>query len=335
MSALNYKHLRYFWAVAKSGSITRASEQLHLTPQSISGQLSELEENLGVDLFRRAGRGLELTDAGRSILGYAEKIFSLGNELLDVVRDQSAKKSLPFAVGISDTVPKSAAYRLIEPALHLAEPVRLICREGRLTSLLAELAVHRLDMVIADRPMPNNLNVRGYSHHLGESDLTVFGATALVQALNGAFPALLNGAPFLMPGMDAAIRPRLEQWLEAQNLHPQIVGEFDDSALLSAFGQAGAGLFVAPTAIASYVCEQYRVEAIGRINAISEQLFAITTERRLTHPAIIAISQGAHDEVFGGIPHGLRPEGIAQQVESPMQARAARGRIVSKSTERN
>lgn len=299
MPALNYKHLRYFWVVAKTGSIARAGEQLHLTPQSISGQLSELEKSLGVDLFRRAGRGLTLTDAGRSILAYAEKIFSLGDELLDVVRDQSEKNSLPFTVGVSDSVPKLLAYRLVEPALRLAEPVRFVCREGRLTFLLAELSVHRLDMVIADRPMPTNLNVRGYSHLLGESDLTVFGATTLVGAPDGVFPALLDGAPFLMPGEDAAIRPRLEQWLEARNLHPRIVGEFDDSALLMAFGQAGAGLFVAPTAIAAYVCEQYRVEVIGRIGAISEQLFAITTERRLTHPAIVAISQAARDEVFG------------------------------------
>ena len=299
MSTLNYKHLRYFWAVAKSGSIARASEQLHLTPQSISGQLHELEESLGVALFRRAGRGLELTDAGRRILSYAEEIFALGDELLDAARDQSVRKSLPFTVGIADSVAKSVAHRLVEPALRLPEPVRLICREGRLTSLLAELAIHRLDMVIADRPIPANLNVRGYSHLLGESTLMVFGAAALIKTLNGAFPALLDGAPFLMPGDDVAIRPRLEQWFEAQRLHPRIVGEFDDSALLKAFGQAAAGLFVAPSAIAAYVCEQYRVDIVGHIDAIGEQLFAITTERRLTHPAIVAISEAAHKEVFG------------------------------------
>jgi LysR family transcriptional activator of nhaA len=302
MRTLNYKHLRYFWAVAKSGAIARAGEQLHLTPQSISGQLRELEDSLGVALFRRVGRGLELTDAGRRILGYAEEIFALGDELLEAARDQSAQKSLPFAVGIADSVPKSVAYRLVKPALQLPEPVRLICREGRLTSLLAELAIHRLDMVIADRPMPPNLNVRGYSHLLGESSLTVFAAAALVETLDGAFPALLDGAPFLMPGEDVAIRPRLEQWLEGQRLHPRIVGEFDDSALLKSFGQAAAGLFVAPTAIADYVCAQYRVEVVGRIDAIAEQLYAITTERRLTHPAIVAISEAARTQVFGKLP---------------------------------
>ena len=299
MITLNYKHLKYFWAVAKSGSIARASEQLHLTPQSISGQLTELEETLGVALFQRAGRGLELTDTGRRILVYAEEIFSLGDELLDAVRDQSAIKSLPFTVGIADSVPKSIAYRLVEPALQLVEPVRLICREGRLTSLLAELAVHNLDIVIADRPMPTNLNIRGFSHLLGKSTLTVFGAAALVKTLKGKFPALLDGAPFLIQGEDATIRPRLVQWFESRGLHPRIVGEFDDSALLQAFGQAGVGLFVAPTAIADYVCKQYHVKAIGLIDTISEQLYAITTERRLTHPAIVAISQAAHYELFG------------------------------------
>jgi len=213
--------------------------------------------------------------------------------------------------------------------------VRLICREGRLTSLLSELAVHRLDMVIADRPMPANLNVRCYSHRLGESYLTVFGATELIKALNGKFPALIDGAPFLMPGADVAIRPRLEQWLEAQHLHPRVVGEFDDSALLKAFGQAGAGLFVAPTAIADYVCEQYRVMAMGRIDVINEQLFAITTERRLTHPAIVAISQVARDEVFSDMTHGSQQESVAHQSKLLMKSPASRRRSPSKSTKRN
>lgn len=299
MTTLNFKHLRYFWVVAKSGAIARAGEQLHLTPQSISGQLRELEEMLGVALFLRVGRGLKLTDAGRRILSYAEEIFSLGDELLKVARDQSARKSLPFTIGIADSVPKSVAYRLVEPALKLAEPVRLVCREGRLTALLAELAVHHLDMVIADRPLPGNLNVRGYSHLLGESSLTVFAAHKLVPTLQGAFPALLDGVPFLMPGEDAAIRPRLEQWFEAHHLYPAIVGEFDDSALLKAFGEAGAGLFVAPTALAGYICTRYGVEVVGQLDGVVEQLFAITAERRLTHPAIVAISQAARNEIFG------------------------------------
>lgn len=303
MNQLNYKHLRYFWAVAKTGSIARAAQQLHLTPHTISGQLSEFKETLGVDLFRRSGRNLELTDAGRRILSYAEDIFTIGDELLDVLHDHTAKRTLPFRVGIADSVSKSVAYRLVEPALKLQDSVRLVCREGRLTPLLAELAIHRLDMIIADRPMPTNLNVRGYSHLLGESGLTVFGTSRLAAEMSGSFPAMLDNAPFLLPGEDVAIRPKLIQWLEAEGLRLRIVGEFDDSALVKSFGQAGAGLFVAPTAIAEHVYEQYRVVAIGRIDSVVEHLYAITTERRLTHPAVMAISKAARQNVFGGGRH--------------------------------
>ena len=183
---------------------------------------------------------------------------------------------MPFRVGIADSVPKSVAYRVVEPALRIREPVRLLCREGRLTSLLAEMAVHRLDLVIADRPMPTHLNVRGYSHFLGESDLTVFAAPDLAQSLTGTFPALLDRAPFLLPGEDVALRPDLVRWFEAQRLYPRIVGEFEDSALLKAFGQAGAGLFVAPTAIADYVSRQYTVQAVGRNDPMIDPLHVVT-----------------------------------------------------------
>lgn len=300
MAYLNYKHLRYFWTVAKSGSIARASEQLHVTPQSISGQLSELQEALGAELFQRAGRGLMLTDAGRRILGYAEEIFALGDELLEAVRDQEARTTLPFRIGVADSVPKSVTYRVLEPVLRMPESVRVICREGRLVSLVADLAVNRLDMVIADRPMPADIKVRAYNHLLGKSDLTVFAAPMLAKSLKGAFPALLNRAPFLLPGESVAIRPGLEQWFEAQDVHPRIVGEFDDGALMKAFGQSGAGAFVAPTAIADYVCEQYQVQGIGRIDSVIEELYAITTERRLRHPAVLAIREAAERSVFGG-----------------------------------
>lgn len=299
MASLNFKHLRYFWMVAKAGSIVGASKHLHLTPQSISGQLGELEVSLGVELFRRVGRGLELTEMGRRVFSYADEIFALGNELLEKALDQTARKSLPFRVGIADSVPKSVAYRVVEPVLRLAEPVRLICREGRLAPLLAEMAIHHLDLVIADRPMPANLNVRGYSHFLGESDLTVFAAPNLAQVLAGPFPALLDRAPFLLPGEDVAVRSELIRWFEAKHLYPRVVGEFEDSALLKAFGQAGAGLFVAPTAIADYVCRQYTVQAVGRIDSVTEQLYAITTERRLLHPAIVAVVQATQREFFG------------------------------------
>ena len=311
MATINFKHLRYFWTVAKSGSIVRASSQLHVTPQSISSQLAELEEALGTGLFRRVGRGLEMTDIARRIVSYAEEIFGLEEELLAVVRDQGSRTALPFRIGIADSVPKSLTYRVVEPALHMEEAVRLFCKEGRLVSLLADLSVHRLDMVIADRAMPADLKVRAYNHVLGSSDVTVFGAEAIVQTLKGTFPAFVDDAPFLLPGEEVAIRPALEHWFEVQRVRPRIVGEFDDSALLKAFGQGGAGLFVAPTAIADYVCRQYDVRAVGRIQSVIEQLYAITTERRMQHPAAVAISQAASREVFGAagarsIPSGNR-----------------------------
>jgi LysR family transcriptional activator of nhaA len=299
MATINFKHLRYFWAVAKSGSIARASAQLHVTPQSISSQLAELEEALGTGLFRRAGRGLEMTDVARRIVSYAEEIFALEGELLAVVRDHGSRTALPFRIGIADSVPKSLTYRVVEPALQMQEAVRLFCKEGRLVSLLADLSVHRLDMVIADRAMPTDLKVRAYNHLLGSSDVTVFGAAALVKTLKGKLPALLDGAPFLLPGEEVAIRRALEAWFEANRVRPRIVGEFDDSALLKAFGQGGAGLFVAPTAIADYVCRQYNVRAVGRVPAVIEQLYAITTERRMQHPAALAISRAASRDVFG------------------------------------
>ena len=299
MAGLNYKHLRYFWMVAKSGSIARASEQLHLTPQSISGQLSEFEETLGVELFRRVGRGLQLTETGQRMLGYAEQIFTLGNELLDSLHEDVLPQSLPFRVGIADSVPKMVAYRLVEPSLDGKESIKLICREGRLTTLLGDLAVHRLDMVIADRPMPDNLNVRGYDHFLGESGVSIFAASALQQQVAGDFPGLLHGTPFLMPGSDVALHARLMRWFEAERVRPRIVGEFDDSALLMAFGQAGAGFFAAPTAIEDYVMRQNEVQVVGRIDTVREQIYAITNERKLTHPVIAAICRFAQHDMFG------------------------------------
>jgi len=298
MATLNYKHLRYFWMVARTGSLVRAAEQLHRTPQSISGQLRELEASLDVELFRRIGRKLELTDVGRYVLAYADRIFTLGDELLEELSEQPARRLPEFKVGIAEGVSKAMAYHLIEPALRMDEAVRIVCREGRLASLLADLAVHRLDMVIADRPMPNHLNVRGFNHFLGESSLTFLGAPQLLTTLAKKFPALLNQAPFLLPGEDVAIRTRLLQWFDERKIRPRIVGEFDDSALLNSFGQTGTGLFVAPTATAAYLCEQCHVQAVGITNEVKEQLYAITTERHLQHPAVLAVSKAAQEKVF-------------------------------------
>jgi LysR family transcriptional regulator, transcriptional activator of nhaA len=290
MAQLNYKHLRYFWMVAKTGSIVSASEQLFLSPQSISGQLGELELSLGVQLFQKKGRGLEPTEMGRRLLTYADEIFTLGDELLNEVHQQTVKKSTPFRIGISDTVAKSVAYQVIAPVLKLDDTFRLFCNEGKLAGLLAELSVNQLDLVIADRPMPANLNVRAYNHLLGESKLAIFASPTLIAKYGkNGFPAMLNNAPYLMAGEDFAYKKRLIAWFEAKQIYPNIVAEFDDSALLKYFGQAGAGFFAAPSTIADYICKQYDVEKVGDIETVLDELYVITTERRLTHPAIVTI----------------------------------------------
>lgn len=295
MGALNYKHLRYFWAVARAGGVARASERLHLTQQTISGQLKAFEDAVGHKLFARAGRRLELTAAGRSALSYADEIFTVGEELEAMLRNPAAEGALQFRAGVADSVPKWMAYRLLEPALRLPEPVRIVCREGKLAGLLAELAVHRLDIVLADHPMPSSLNVRGFSHLLGECGLTFFAAHELARKHKAGFPRSLDGAPLLLPGEDAAVRIGLTRWLEKLEVRPRIVGEFDDGALLKAFGQAGIGIFPAPSAIAREVQRQYDVTAIGRTDAVTERFYAISVERRLTHPAVVAISSAARE----------------------------------------
>jgi len=299
MGKLNYKHLHYFWVVAKAGGVARAGEQLHLTPQSISGQLRVLEDALGETLFRRAGRNLELTDAGRLVMSYADEIFTLGAELQEVLHDQPARRTLHFRVGVGDMVSKSMAYRVLEPALRLPEPLRIVCREGRLTDLLAELAVHRLELVIADRPMPSTVNIRGFNHLLGESAVTFFAVASLADSCGRTFPRCLDGAPMLLPGEDAAVRPKLLQWFDAQRVRPRIVGEFDDGSLLKAFGRAGTGIFVAPSVVAEQVARQYGVVALGQTEEVTEQFYAISVERRLTHPAVVAVSQAARRDLFG------------------------------------
>jgi len=299
MGALNYKHLHYFWAVAKAGGVTRASERLHLTPQTISGQLSLFEAVLGEALFDRSGRHFELTEAGRLVLGYADEIFSLGQELEEALHHRPTGRPLHFRVGVSDAVPKAVAYQLLEPAVQVPQPPRIICREGKLASLLAELAVHRLDIVIADSPMPPTVDVRGYSHLLGECGLSFFATAELARRHPGPFPQCLDGAPLLLPGEDAAARPRLTRWLNDQQIRPRIVGEFDDGALMKAFGQAGVGIFSAPAAIAEQVMRQHDVVAIGTTEDVIEQFYVISVERKLTHPAVVAISRAARQELFG------------------------------------
>ena len=295
---INYKHLHYFWAVAKEGGVVRASECLHLTPQTISGQLSLLEETLGEALFIKVGRTLELTETGKMVLRYAEEIFSLGSELEEMVRILPGSRPIVFKVGVADVVPKSIAYRLLAPALQLPESVRIVCREGSIGSLLAELAVHKVDLVIADAPIPSGINVSGFNHLLGDCGISFFATPSLAKSLGNNFPQNLNGAPMLLQGEMTEVRRRLVRWFDEQQINPRIVGEFDDSALMKAFGQTGVGIFIAPTPIASEIEKQYGVVAIGQTDEIRDQFYAISVERKISHPAVVAITETAREWLF-------------------------------------
>ena len=295
---VNYKHLRYFWAVAKEGGVARASERLRLTPQTISGQLSLLEEYFGVELFTRVGRNLELTEPGRLVLSYADEIFSLGGEMEEAIHQLPDGRPQLFRVGVVDVVPKSIAHRILGPALQLPEPVRMICREADLDALLADLAVHRLDLVLADRPIPPTVSTRGFSHKLGECAVSFFATKKLAKTLKGEFPDCLDGAPLLLPSSENQLRSAIDQWLDKHRIHPRIVAEFDDSALMKAFGQEGVGIFIAPAAITAEVEWQYQVTAIGRVDEVREQFYAISVERRVLHPVASAVVQAARELLF-------------------------------------
>ncbi|MDD0996754.1 transcriptional activator NhaR [Pseudomonas sp. TNT2022 ID1044] len=295
---LNYRQLHYFWVVAKTGSIVRACEQLNLTPQTISGQISLLEQTYGIELFRRVGRQLELTEAGRQTLPYAEQMFQLGGELELMLRAQPNEQQILFRVGVADVVPKSIVYRLIAPTMELSEPLRITCREDKLERLLADLAIQRLDLVISDSPMPSHLDIKGYSQKLGECGISFFATPELAAKYGQDFPRNLHGAPLLIPGPETVVRSRLQRWFAEQQIQPQIVGEFDDSALMQAFGQSGSGIFIGPSVIADEVKRQCGVEVIGQTDAVSESFYAISVERKVKHPGIVAITEGARRELF-------------------------------------
>jgi len=298
MPRLNYRHLQYFAAVVQERGVRAAAAKLHLTPQTISSQLRQLEETLGAPLLARSGRGVEPTEAGRLALRYAEEIFALGDELAEVVRSGAPERALAFRVGLLDSIPKSIAHWLLEPAMSLEEPVRIVCREQSFAELLGALAVHRLDLVIADTPFPPGLDVKCFNHPLGSSSLSCFGSPALLRAHRGSFPALLDGAPLLLPREETAWRRALLGWLDAHGVTPWIRGEFDDTALMKAFGQAGHGFFFAPGVTAEEICAPYGLKEIGTIAEVKLDLYAISVERRITHPAVRAITDHARGELL-------------------------------------
>lgn len=296
---MNLKHLRYFWAAARSGSVASAAKQLRLTPQTVSAQIKLLEDDLGVTLFKPAGRGLELTESGRIALSYADEIFALGQDLASSLQANALPEhALPaFRFGVSNSFPKSLTYRLLVSLKQAPKTLRLICREGTIDWLLGELALHRLDMVLADRPMPPGLAVRGYSHKLGECAVAFFAAASLARR-RVEFPACLNGAPLLLPGPNAAVRGGIDHWLGTARLYPCIVGEFDDSALMKVFGQAGEGYFPAPAIMADEIAARFNVREVGRVDELREAFWLISTERRILQPEVHVVLEAARAAVF-------------------------------------
>lgn len=299
MSWLNYHHLLYFWTVAREGTIAKACQQLHLTQPTISAQLRTFENSLNARLFDRVGRNLVLTDTGRIVYRYAEDIFNLGRELQDTLRGRPPGRPMRLVVGVAESMPELVTYRILEPVLRLPEFVQVICEQGKPEQLLAQLAVHSLDVVLADAPAGPSIKVQAFNHLLGECGVTFVGTPKLVAAHKDGFPRSLDKAPFLLPLENTMLRRSLEQWFQAEGIRPMVRGEFADPALLKVFGEHGAGIFAIRTAVEEETRQRYKVSILGRIEAISERFYAISLERKLKHPAVVAIRSAAREKLFG------------------------------------
>ena len=299
MQWINYHHLLYFWMVAKEGSIADAAKRLRLSQPTISTQIRMLEEVLEIELFDRSGRRLVLTEAGRVAFRYAEEIFSLGREMLDVLHDRPTDRPLQMVVGVTYVVPKLIAYRLLVPALGLENGLHVVCREDRFDRLLGQLARHELDLVISDVPIGPEISVKAFNHLLGSCGVSFFAAPPLAQKYRRGFPKSLDRAPFLLPMPGSAVRRELDRWFDEHDIRPEIVGQFDDSALLKVFGQSGVGVFTGPSVIEKEITRDYDVKTIGRADSVQERFYAITVERRLKHPGVVAISEAAKTGLFG------------------------------------
>ena len=298
MDWLNYHHLLYFWTVAKEGGFSAAAERLHLSQPTLSSQIKKLETTMGTRLFDRSGRSVVLTETGQLVYRYADEIFSLGRELTDALNGRPSQDRVRLSVGVPDVLPKLVVFELLRPALELGEQVQLVCFEGKLQSLLADLAVHKLDIVLADSQLTPDTHVRAFNHLLGECGVSVLGKASLAKSYRKEFPNCLNDAPMLLPTQNTSLRRALEHWFDQHDIHPRVMHEFEDSAVLKVFGQAGQGLFVSPTAIEREVCRQYDVQVVGRISAVRERFYAISIERRLKHPAVVEICKAARTGLF-------------------------------------
>jgi LysR family transcriptional regulator, transcriptional activator of nhaA len=299
MEWLNYHHLLYFWAVVREGGVSRAAEKLRLAQPTVSAQVKLLEETLGQPLFDREGRRLVLTDTGRVVYRYADEIFGIGRELMETLKGRSPGRPLTLNVGVANAVPKLIVHRLLQPALVRELPMHLQCIEDSTETLLAALATHSLDVVISDIPPPPHVRVKVFGHLLGESETSIFAAAPLAARLRRRFPHSLNDAPLFLPTPTTALRRSLDQWMDAEDIHPEVVGEFDDSALMKAFGQAGTAAFPAPAVIENEVVRQYKVHVVGRLKTVRERYYAISAERRLKHPGVLAITNTARKDLFG------------------------------------
>jgi len=298
MEWLNYHHLLYFWAVAREGGLLPAAKLLRVSHPTLSAQIHALEEALGEKLFEKVGRRLALTETGRIAFRYADEIFSLGREMVDTVKGRTSGQPMRLDVGVADVVPKLVVRRLLDPALSLPEPARIVCYEDDYEKLLADLTLHTLDIVISDAPVPPGSNVRAFNHLLGECGVSFFGSKALAETFQRGFPKSLDGAPMLLPIENLTLRRSLNQWFDSLGVRPKIIAEFEDTALLQVFGSDGLGLFPAPTAVEREVARQHHVELVGRTDAVRERYYAISVERRLKHPAVVAISNMARHELF-------------------------------------
>jgi LysR family transcriptional activator of nhaA len=300
MDTLNYHHLRYFWIVAREGGLVQAGKVLRLSHPTLSAQIHALEDHLGEKLFTKVGRRLALTEAGRLAYRYAEEIFGLGRELAEAVQGKVVGRQARLEVGVADVLPKLVVQRLLAPALALPAPVRLVCREGSFDRLLADLSRHAVDLVLADSPVPSGSAVRAHHHLLGESGIAFFGTPALVGPRRRGFPGSLDGAPMVLPAESLAQRRALNAWFEKEGVRPRIVAECEDAALLTTFGGDGAGLFPATAVVAGEVEAQYGVQLLGAAEGVVDRFYAISIERRLANPAVVAITRAAHQELFAG-----------------------------------
>jgi LysR family transcriptional activator of nhaA len=299
MEWLNYHHLLYFWMVVREGGVGKAAEKLRLAQPTISGQLRTLEASLGEKLFTRSGRTLALTDVGRIVYRYADEIFTLGRELRETVKGRPTGRPARLVVGIADVLPKLVVHRLLQPALQTGEPVRLVCYEDKPERLFAELALHNLDLVLTDAPMPPSVRVRAFNHLLGETPVGIFGHAKIVARVRRGFPKSLERAPMALPTENTALRRNLDEWFDARGIRPEVAGEFEDSALLKAFSEARGWLFPAPSAIAGEMRQQHHVVMAGRLHDVRARFYAVSVERKLTHPAVVAISEAARRKLFG------------------------------------